>query len=311
MPTRRVLGIDLCLSGHLQASDNLDYVYGLLAVTKAPIVPDYAKSISEVYSEFTEWLVKGSNRILGTIPRGTPKDARFFWGVWTRTPLALDSFMDCRPGPPSSLFRKGERTLDSRTTTSVHLAISGNSLWTEAILVQTIKTVCHKPVPRQVSQNRFSFVDIVLEEYGRTTYFNGKSVLEIVCCTCLLKPDDTYDTDDYFRLSGMIQCASIVDTSVYDEHSVEIFQEWESACYLLSERRMFITEDGYIGLIGEEVLPGDVVFCVAGCRYFTVLRPKDDHYLFVDSCFVIGLMDGEIKYLLKERRVKAEIIELR
>ncbi|CEI69342.1 unnamed protein product [Fusarium venenatum] len=260
MPTRRVLGIDLCLSGHLQASDNLDYVYGLLAVTKAPIVPDYAKSISEVYSEFTEWLVKGSNRILGTIPRGTPKDA---------------------------------------------------SLWTEAILVQTIKTVCHKPVPRQVSQNRFSFVDIVLEEYGRTTYFNGKSVLEIVCCTCLLKPDDTYDTDDYFRLSGMIQCASIVDTSVYDEHSVEIFQEWESACYLLSERRMFITEDGYIGLIGEEVLPGDVVFCVAGCRYFTVLRPKDDHYLFVDSCFVIGLMDGEIKYLLKERRVKAEIIELR
>lgn len=51
--------------------------------------------------------------------------------------------------------------------------------------------------------------------------------------------------------------------------------------------------------------------CVAGCRYLTVLGPKDDHYLFVDSCFVIGLMDGEINGFVESEKLEAKMIEIR
>jgi hypothetical protein len=54
----RLPGSDLFLSGHLQATDKLDYVYGMLAVmSQMPIVPDYTKSIKEVFVEFTKWVV--------------------------------------------------------------------------------------------------------------------------------------------------------------------------------------------------------------------------------------------------------------
>ncbi|CAF3460589.1 unnamed protein product [Fusarium graminearum] len=77
VPTIRVPGIGLYLSGHLQATDKLDYVYGLLALTKAPIVPDYAKSVHEVYWEFAKWLVEECNKISRIIPRALPFNARF------------------------------------------------------------------------------------------------------------------------------------------------------------------------------------------------------------------------------------------
>lgn len=35
-----------------EASNDLDYIYGLFAVTKSPIAPDYSKSIREVNLEF-------------------------------------------------------------------------------------------------------------------------------------------------------------------------------------------------------------------------------------------------------------------
>ncbi|EWZ93815.1 hypothetical protein FOWG_06465 [Fusarium oxysporum f. sp. lycopersici MN25] len=38
-----------------EASNDLDYIYGLLAVTKSPIAPDYSKSIREVNLELMTW----------------------------------------------------------------------------------------------------------------------------------------------------------------------------------------------------------------------------------------------------------------
>ncbi|KAK2688572.1 hypothetical protein QWA68_012710 [Fusarium oxysporum] len=47
--------LNLYFSLGSEASNDLDYIYGLLAVTKSPITPDYTKSICEVNLEFMAW----------------------------------------------------------------------------------------------------------------------------------------------------------------------------------------------------------------------------------------------------------------
>ncbi|RTE83193.1 hypothetical protein BHE90_002270 [Fusarium euwallaceae] len=44
-------------AANLRATDPKDYIYGLLAITELPIIPDYNKSLSDVYIEYTAaWL---------------------------------------------------------------------------------------------------------------------------------------------------------------------------------------------------------------------------------------------------------------
>ncbi|KAM0407598.1 hypothetical protein ACHAPZ_001070 [Fusarium culmorum] len=124
VPTMRVPGINLYLSGHLQATDKLDYVYGLLALTKVPIVPDYAKSVREVYWEFAKWLVEKCNKIARTIPRELPYNAGFFGFLDANAVGIRQLHGHYRPGRPSSLPKKSERTSNSRPITSVHLGVT-------------------------------------------------------------------------------------------------------------------------------------------------------------------------------------------
>ncbi|KAL2676487.1 hypothetical protein Neosp_010245 [[Neocosmospora] mangrovei] len=42
-----------CFASDLKATDPRDYIYGLLAITEIPIVPDYNKTVSDVYIEYT------------------------------------------------------------------------------------------------------------------------------------------------------------------------------------------------------------------------------------------------------------------
>lgn len=75
--------------------------------------------------------------------------------------------------------------------------------------------------------------------------------------------------------------------------------------------KLFTTEDGYIGTMSDDVLPGDVVCVLAGSSELAVLRPEDDHYLFVGCRFMIGLMNGEVSEFLASGRAKIETIEIR
>ncbi|EWG42712.1 hypothetical protein FVEG_15483 [Fusarium verticillioides 7600] len=49
--------LNLYLSLESEATKYLDHIYGLIAVTKAPIIPDYSKSIRDVTLEFMAWAV--------------------------------------------------------------------------------------------------------------------------------------------------------------------------------------------------------------------------------------------------------------
>ncbi|KAI8691839.1 HET domain-containing protein [Fusarium sp. Ph1] len=47
-------------AARLVATDPRDYIYGLLAISKIPMKPDYTKSVTEVYTEFVECWIEAS-----------------------------------------------------------------------------------------------------------------------------------------------------------------------------------------------------------------------------------------------------------
>jgi hypothetical protein len=73
----------------------------------------------------------------------------------------------------------------------------------------------------------------------------------------------------------------------------------------------FETEDGYLGLAPHGTLPGDIVGILKGYRAPVILRRRGDHYVFVGTCFVLGLMYGEARALAEEGRAKIDVFELR
>ena len=74
----------------------------------------------------------------------------------------------------------------------------------------------------------------------------------------------------------------------------------------LNERQLCETEDGYLGMVPRGTLPGDRICVVKGCSNLVVLRAKEDHYIHVGSCYVLGLSSGEIGRLRNSRSAVTE-----
>lgn len=58
-------------------------------------------------------------------------------------------------------------------------------------------------------------------------------------------------------------------------------------------RRMFTTDNGYIGNGSQLAQKGDLVCILQGGRVPYILRPQDEHYLLISEAYVHDIMDGE------------------
>jgi Heterokaryon incompatibility protein (HET) len=79
-----------------------------------------------------------------------------------------------------------------------------------------------------------------------------------------------------------------------DQQSLHI-----SSCYP-QMRRLAWTENLYMGLVSHQAQIGDFIYVLFGGSMLYVLRPKEDDFLLVGECYVHGLMDGKAMDLLKE-----------
>ena len=59
------------------------------------------------------------------------------------------------------------------------------------------------------------------------------------------------------------------------------------------ERRLFVTERGYIGQGHPIEEVGDVICLLYGCAAPTILWLEGNHYLLVDDCCIHGIINGE------------------
>jgi hypothetical protein len=57
--------------------------------------------------------------------------------------------------------------------------------------------------------------------------------------------------------------------------------------------RHFYTRKGHLGYGPIEIQQEDLICVLPNCRVPVILRKIDNYYIFVSTCFVLGLMDGE------------------
>ena len=58
-------------------------------------------------------------------------------------------------------------------------------------------------------------------------------------------------------------------------------------------RRLFVTEKGYLGIAPATTELGGAVCVLFGSQMPMDLRQEDDHWLFVGQTYIHGIMDGE------------------
>lgn len=58
-------------------------------------------------------------------------------------------------------------------------------------------------------------------------------------------------------------------------------------------RRLVTTSTGYLSLVPESTVPGDVVAILEGCNFPVILRPHGTTFRYIVECYVDGIMDGE------------------
>lgn len=75
--------------------------------------------------------------------------------------------------------------------------------------------------------------------------------------------------------------------------------------------KYFSTSKGLIGIGKENLCAGDVVVVLYGSQVPFILRPRDDHYLLVGTCYVHGMMDGEAIAMCEAGELLEQDFELR
>jgi hypothetical protein len=75
-------------------------------------------------------------------------------------------------------------------------------------------------------------------------------------------------------------------------------KEWGSLLFSTTERSLFWSHDGYLGLGPTDIKPGDRVCIFFGGEVLYLLRSSGKTSHFIGECYVHGLMDGEAYALL-------------
>ena len=79
---------------------------------------------------------------------------------------------------------------------------------------------------------------------------------------------------------------------------------------MLYVQRIFDTQDGLVGCVTSSALPGDRIAIIFGCDMPVVLRPKAGEYEVISSCFLDGLMNGEVAEEVRNGDLVPETITL-
>ncbi|KAJ3548806.1 hypothetical protein NM208_g819 [Fusarium decemcellulare] len=101
---------------------------------------------------------------------------------------------------------------------------------------------------------------------------------------------DTDNTGEFGSLLDSLRAKFLASQGI----STVMSELSHTTLHSLSHRRGFVTKNGWMGLGPRVAQPGDIVAILFGGKVPYILRPVDDHYLFVGECYVHGIMQGEL-----------------
>ena len=179
-------------------------------------------------------------------------------------------------------------------------------------------------IPRGQASLRLCIEDMNLSEYRRVM---NTSFVDLAMAYCvLLQSGDakglaaTYESD----LDGFMDIflGESMTSGIFDFENMGAGQSEMEYAYsqrmALAARfpkhfvadRHFYTKKGYLGYGNESLQKGDLICILQGCRVPVVLRKIGKYYRHVTTCFVLGLMDGEVAQLLQQGEVTIQEFDI-
>jgi hypothetical protein len=111
----------------------------------------------------------------------------------------------------------------------------------------------------------------------------GTEFADSFCRLCLGEPSDFVES-----------WGSAEHTLLHTQSSLNARMDVQFALSKNVDKRFFQTSSGLLGLGPMGMKESDLVDVLLGCDMPVILRKAESHYLFVGSCFVLGITDGEV-----------------
>jgi len=288
-----------------ECEDPRDKVYASLGmaadVSESDILPDYAKSVEEVYTDVVRFVLssQGSHCLdfLGlvirpsSLPCPTPGDLPAWLPDWRirGSPLALEKYIDPE-GFDSEDAYNASRDVKSPAT------IVGKRLLCRGFELDTIVRVW-PPCWDNLAESGLEIERSWRPDEGDRPYTCKESLLQAFNRTLLA------DIGRKCIHSHQLQRNCAVEWSLIDSAPSELtLVDQKRRMRMLIDvkhttfgRRLFQTDGGLIGLGAADTTVGDRVCVLFGGQVLYLLRPKssDVEHEFIGECYVHGMMDGE------------------
>lgn len=294
-------------AGHAKCSDPRDRLYGLLSQLperdRAGIVPDYTKSVSDIYTETTRDQIRRHRRLdiiteceldecasAVAIPSWVPD--------WS-TPTDAADIHDVTP----EVFHLGPS----------FTYIDNTVIYATGVYI--CRVACVIPFDKQ---KMYGGSDADTTRYLRTLLLalaqnryvlsaspdRRKHFWETCCRTLWLNNFAERWVPPVLHEPRYHKCLSIIKMLVSPDNSLgELHDVSDASLYLqrcrdaCTSRSLFLTEDGHLGAAAESVCVGDEVAALFGCFTPMVLRPDlqdTGRHRVVSTCYLDGEMRGEL-----------------
>jgi len=306
----------------LEASDPRDFIYGLLNMSTDPadlgITADYSKSKQKLFIEVATALIKRiSLQLLLWRNTHTAKETEPPLPSWAPDWSARILIPLVGPLKASNLRFQASRDSESEfsfvNSTNQHptLAVTG-------IAMDFVRTVGDSVMEIRVSDRtiyehdqdqNYNLALRWLDDIERLSkhcgnIYGGKSgTKEAIWRTPIA--DTTLTPEGHQRAEKVLEecykfCRSGIMRAVLKSHELEqkkfalAGRYWRLLVTRCSNRKLFATEKGYLGLGPAASTPGDIIAVIFGLNAPLVLRASGvDEYQIVGEAYVHGIMDGE------------------
>lgn len=316
---------------YFQASDHRDKIYALLGIATnvGSIIPDYTKSVIQVYKEAVKHCIEQdqSLRVL-CLSRSVRNYELPSWVPdWSCKQQEFPRLL----AQPSASIRKGDKSRKSLVT--AHFSVDLDVLYVTGVLCDTLCTVIEavqgsggmeKWISRSVwtkglreyvnhkaeKDGPYNGVDGTIEAFWRTIIANSS--------TDMVSPAPA----EYGHMFQVLVNESDVPNNFQpnqvrsEEDRVRralnyILPFMSCMARSLDDRRFFWSQRGYMGLAPPSAQVGDKVCVLVGCGIPFILREKTSYYQFVGESYVHGIMNGEIMEHVEEGKLALQEFEIR